>query len=130
MVGVGFGGLEKSTSEESSSEEVGSDDEESAVAALADALSDDEASEEESDVVSSATGVSLAGLVPDEDVPDEDESTLDLGGAWPELVLIEVVVSWALVLFDRGEFAADSDSELDPEVSLELVFRFKFLTDF
>ena len=100
VVGVGFGGLENSTSEDSLSEEVGSDDEESAVAPLADALSDDEASEEESDVVPFATGVSLAGLVPDEDVPDVDESAIDIGGAWPESILAEVFLSWAFVLFN------------------------------
>ena len=100
VVGVAFGGLEKSTSEDSLSEEVGSDDEEAAVAALADALSDVEASEEESDVVSFTTGAFLAGLVPDEDVPDEDESAFDLGGAWPELILAEVFLSWAFVLFN------------------------------
>ena len=100
MVVVGFGGLEKSTSEDSLSEEVGSDDEESAVAPLADALSDDEASEEDSDVVSFATGVSSAGLVPDEDVSDEDESAFGLGRAWPELILAEVFLSWAFVLLN------------------------------
>ena len=136
VVDVGFGGLEKSTSEDSLSEEVGSDDEESAVAALADALSDDEGSEEESDVISFARRVSLADLVPDMDVPDEDESAFALGGAWLDLVLAEAFFSWAFVSFDWGDFAAvpeassDSDSELDPEVSLELAFRFKFLTRF
>ena len=133
VVDVGFGGLEKSTSEEPLSEEVGSDDEESTAAALADALSDVEASEEESVATFFAAGIFMTGFPSEEDVSDEDDFAFGLGGAWPELILAEVFLSWAFILFDAEDFAAmpdsssDSDSELDPEVPLELAFRFKFL---
>ena len=125
VVGVCFGGLEKSSSEDSLSEELVSEDEDDRDAAFS--------------VAVACLGSSVADSLSDDDVSgDEDKSAEDLGRATLAGVSDVVVADFLLVLafaFFTGEgFASlvedssDSDSESELDVPLELAFRFKLLT--
>ena len=125
VVGVCFGGLEKSSSEDSLSEELVSEDEDDwdpvflvAVAFL---------------------GSSVADSLPDDDVSgDEDESAEDLGRATlagvPDVVVADFLSVLAFAFFAGEGFASlvedssDSDPESELDVPLELAFRSKLLT--
>lgn len=123
IVGVRSGGLEKSTSESLSEELASEDEDESGVAIL---------------MVVAASGASMADSLFDDDVSDdEDGSAKDVGRAplagFSDTVVADFISVLALAFLRIGavaslvEDSAESDDELELEVSLELALRFKLL---
>ena len=153
FVTVGFGGLEKSTSEESLSDEVDSEDDDEDASAFvvavltsvdlgalsADSLSDDEVSVEVFDSVLATTVVAAAGLetadsLSDDEASEEDEELTDGLEIEPLIWDCEMTgldtfffTGTAFALAEEEVLESDSDSEL--EELLGLAFRFNPFTN-
>ena len=154
LVTVGFGGLEKSTSEDSLSDEVDSedDDDDGDASALviavvisvdlgtssADSPSDDEVSEEVFDSVLATAFVAAAGLetadsLSDAEASEEDEELTDgleteplIWGCEMTGLDTSLFTATAFALAEEETLESESDSEL--EELLGLVFRFNAFT--